>query len=164
MKRTILIIAAICALIFAGEGQSVNRKAPSFALFDMEGKLVTLSNLTREGNVILSFWASYCKPCIREMPQLIELAGKYEKSNNIKLVLVNIDKEGKDKAQPVLQQMNVQNACLLDVYQVAAKSYIPNLKVPALFLVTKTGMIVFEEVGEKPDVLQKLEKVIQKMK
>ena len=74
---------------------------------------------------------------MREMPLLIEIEKKYQKKKNVRLIFINIDKEGKEKALPILQQYNVKNDCLMDIYQLTAKKYIPNLKIPALFLIDK---------------------------
>ena len=78
MKRIIITLFISLAIIAHGNDISAKyRKAPNFALFNLKGKLVTLSNLSKKGTIILSFWASYCKPCITEIPQLVELEKKY---------------------------------------------------------------------------------------
>lgn len=165
MKRFVILILVSVLVITAGADTYANkRKAPSFALFNLKGKLVMLSKLSRQGNVILAFWASYCKPCIREMPQLVELEKQYSSKRNVKLVLVNIDKEGKEKASSVLQQLNVNNECLLDMYQVTARKFIPDLKIPALFLIDKRGHIVFKAVGDKKENLDRLENAIKQLR
>jgi len=111
---------------------------------------------------VLSFFASYCVPCKREIPQLLDLEKKLPGRFNI--MLVNIDREGKEKALEFLNGISVQRDCLLDIYQQTAKKYIPDLKVPALFLVDKRGAIVFEAVGDKNDTMAKLERAIRAQK
>jgi len=139
------------------------KKAPGLALYNLDNNLVTLTELTKKSNVIISFWASYCKPCLKEMPMLVELEKKYEGKKKVKLLLVNIDNEGKEKAKPVLEDFKISNECLLDSYQVNAKKYIPKLKIPAIFLVNQKGNIVFEAVGESRENIANLEKAIQKL-
>jgi cytochrome c biogenesis protein CcmG/thiol:disulfide interchange protein DsbE len=165
MKRLLLLSSLFLIILIQGDTVSAKqRKAPSFALFNTKGKLVTLSNLSKQGNIILSFWASYCKPCIREMPLLVELEKKYQKEKNVWLIFINIDKEGKEKALPILQQFNVENDCLMDIYQLTAKKYIPTLKIPALFLIDTRNVIVFDAIGESEKTIQELEKAIKKLK
>lgn len=165
MKRLLLLLSLILILLTQGDTVSAKRrKAPSFALFNAKGKLITLSKLSKQGNIILSFWASYCKPCMREMPLLVEIEKKYQKKKNVRLIFINIDKEGKEKALPILQQYNVKNDCLMDIYQLTAKKYIPNLKIPALFLINKRNLIVFDAIGESEETIQNLEKAIKKLK
>ncbi len=164
--RKIFTLVCLAIVIFAGSSYSKSgvKQAPKFAIFDLQDKLVTMTTLTKENNLVISFWASYCVPCKRELPQLVELEKKYAEKKKIKLVLINIDKEGKDKAKPILDSMGVTSLCLADMYQVNAKKYIPDLKIPAVFIVNKKNEIVFEAVGESEENINNLEKAIQKLK
>jgi thiol-disulfide isomerase/thioredoxin len=140
------------------------KPAPKFALFNADGKLVTSSALFGKGNTIVSFWATYCVPCKKEIPQLIEIQRKHAEDKKLALVFINIDKEGKDKALPVLKELGVANECLYDMYQLTAKKYIPDLKIPAVFLVDRRGEIVFQAVGENAETMILLEKAIERLK
>jgi cytochrome c biogenesis protein CcmG, thiol:disulfide interchange protein DsbE len=162
MKRVISIMLMSVAVLAAGSHIGA-KPAQKFALFNLDGKLVTSSSLFAKGNTLISFWASYCVPCKKEMPALADLEKKYRESKKLQFVLINIDKEGKDAAQPVLNSLGVPADCLLDMYQVAAKNFIPDLKIPALFLINTKGEIIFEAVGDKPENLQNLEKAIQRL-
>jgi thiol-disulfide isomerase/thioredoxin len=137
------------------------RNAPGFALFDTNDKLILLSALLKERPVVVSFFASYCLPCKRETPALLELEKKYP--GKFTLLLINIDREGKSKALEFLNEVGINRPCLLDMYQETAKKYIPDLKIPAVFLVDKKGNIIFEIIGEKPDSIKKLEEKVKKL-
>jgi thiol-disulfide isomerase/thioredoxin len=138
--------------------------AAKFALLNEKDNLITLSSLTQKNNLIVAFWASYCVPCRREIPQLVDLENKYGKEKNIRLVLINIDKEGKEVGLPALKEINVSKDCLFDMYQLAVKSYAPNLEIPATFLINKKGEIVFKVTGESNENIKKLEAAVLKMK
>ncbi|HQO18393.1 MAG TPA: TlpA disulfide reductase family protein, partial [Candidatus Cloacimonas sp.] len=73
MKKlvTCLILILMVSAVFA-EGM------PDFKLPDAAGKNVTLQELLGKGPVIIDFWADYCKPCKDAMPQLNNLAEKYD--------------------------------------------------------------------------------------
>jgi thiol-disulfide isomerase/thioredoxin len=163
MKKILPIIIFLILITINFDVISATKKAPGIALYNLSDKLITLSTLNKDSNVIISFWAGYCKPCKKEMPQLVELEKKYGEKKKIKLLFVNIDKEGKEKAQPVLDELKITDECLLDKYQVNAKKYIPDLRIPAVFLVNSKGNIVFEAVGESTENIANLEKAIQQL-
>jgi thiol-disulfide isomerase/thioredoxin len=89
----------------------------NFALFNEKDELVRFTELIRENNILIAFWASYCAPCKKELPQLVEIEKRYSRSHNIKLVLINVDGDGKEKGLPVLKAHNVSSLCLFDIYQ-----------------------------------------------
>lgn len=138
-------------------------KAPHFALCDLDGNYVTLSDLLKKNNIIIAFWASYCNPCKVELPQLAALEERYNQSKQIKLIIINIDTEGKEKALPVLQELSIGALCLLDPYQIVVKKYNPDLTIPATFLVTKKGIIIFKAIGESTENIRNLELEILKL-
>lgn len=59
----------------AGQNSIATMEAPSFSFQDMEGKIRTLTDFKGKA-VILNFWASWCAPCVIEMPQMFNLAEK----------------------------------------------------------------------------------------
>ncbi len=164
MKKSLTVVCSVMLLaMLAVLADAGSKKAPGIALYNMNDQLVKLSELTKSNNVIVAFWASYCVPCKKEMPQLVQLEKKYSGSKGVKLLLINIDKEGKQAAQPVLDELGVEAECLLDSYQTCAKKYISGLKIPAVFLVNTSGEIVYEAVGESSENISNLEKAIKKL-
>ena len=65
---------------------AVGQEAPDFTLQSMDGKTVKLSDY-RGKKVYLKFWASWCGPCKRSMPELVELAGKKDRDFEILSVI-----------------------------------------------------------------------------
>jgi thiol-disulfide isomerase/thioredoxin len=165
MKRAaaVFLMAAGMAL----PGLSAYRKAPGFALPDSTGATVFMSSMKH--NLIISFWASYCRPCKTEMPLLTELENKYAGRKNLKLLLVNIDindesGEAKEKARRFLRSAGVEHGFLLDFYHTAVVKYNPQKRIPATFLVNRQGFIVFEEIGYKDGTVDALDKAIAQLK
>jgi len=164
MKKIAALLAILFLVVSANSDISTApKKAPGIALYDLNDNLVTLTSITSAGNVIIAFWASYCAPCKKEIPQLVELKKKYQVSKRIGLLLINIDKEGREKALPFIESLGITDTCLIDRYQVNAKKYIPKLKIPAVFLVNTKGFIVFKASGENTQNLANLEKAIQRL-
>jgi thiol-disulfide isomerase/thioredoxin len=174
MKKLTLFVLSFL-LFVTGEISGAGKKAPGFALLNNKGKYTSKSKY--KGSLIVSFWASYCKPCRHEMPEIIKLHKKYEKSKNLHLVLINVDtnkgKPAKEKADSFLSEIDIEHEYLLDIYQVAIKQYMKattgkrgkaELNVPSTFVVDKRGYFVLKTVGYKKDTLKKLENALKKLR
>src|SRR5262245_53148066 len=71
---------------------SVQGPAPSFTLEDRDGRRVSLSHF-RGRPVLIDFWASWCGPCRKSMPEIEQLYRKY-RSNGLQVVGINIEGRG----------------------------------------------------------------------
>src|SRR5438045_9406373 len=67
----------------------LNREAPDFQLPDASGKMVSLSS-QRGHPVLLNFWATWCPPCVDEVPSLEDLARKLD-GTDLRLLAVSVD-------------------------------------------------------------------------
>ncbi|CAM5190662.1 Peroxiredoxin OS=Ureibacillus acetophenoni OX=614649 GN=SAMN05877842_101216 PE=4 SV=1 [Ureibacillus acetophenoni] len=63
--------------------------APDFTLQTLTGESLTLSDLKGK-KVLLNFWASWCPPCKKEMPDLQDYYENYAKEENVEIVAVNL--------------------------------------------------------------------------
>ncbi|TAL29597.1 MAG: TlpA family protein disulfide reductase [Spirochaetes bacterium] len=153
------MIAAIALWTGLADAQT----APGFALENDKGTMVFRSSL--KGNLIISFFASYCKPCEKDVPLLVELEKKYGKTKNLTLILITADLndgEGKarDKAAGFMKKIGVSHDFLLDVYHVAISKYNPQKSLPSTFLVDQNGNMPFQEIGFREDTMTRLEQAI----
>src|SRR5215467_1511779 len=84
-------------------GKSIGLPAPEFTLKDLNGKDVSLSDY--KGKVILvNFWATWCTPCLGEIPELIQMQEKYGPKGFVILGLA-MDEEGKSVVAPWVEKM-----------------------------------------------------------
>ncbi|MBN1760562.1 MAG: TlpA family protein disulfide reductase [Chitinispirillaceae bacterium] len=95
--------------------------------------------------VVLSFWATYCKPCKKELPELMKFAKKHT-ADSIKVFAVSIDKEGSSIVAPFVKENNITLPVLFDQYRKTAERY-GVTSLPALFVVDERGIIRFSSVG-----------------
>lgn len=73
---------------------AVGQKFTDFEMLTPEGKPVKLSDYVGKGKIVLvDFWASWCGPCRREMPNLVDAYAKY-KNKNFEIVGVSLDQNG----------------------------------------------------------------------
>ncbi|MDX1931743.1 MAG: redoxin family protein [Capsulimonadales bacterium] len=142
----------------------VPRPAPAFSLptaTAAAGEKVTLTGLAAGGKVLLvDFWATWCGPCVKAMPELQRLHQKYAAGGKFSVVGVSIDEEGAKKVGPFLakQKTKYTYPILLDAAADAPVWQQWGVKaVPSVILV-KDGQIVRHWAG-KVD-LKEVEKAV----
>jgi len=87
------------------------RPAPQVPLRDAKGRSVTLSDF--KGKVVLvNFWATWCAPCVREMPGLDALQEKFGRERFV-IVAVSLDRLGFAKIGPFLERIRVSRLTVL---------------------------------------------------
>jgi thiol-disulfide isomerase/thioredoxin len=143
----------------AATAQISGRKAPGFALLDVAGKSVDFSQY--DGKVVLvDFWATWCPPCRRSIPDLSELHGKYS-DRGFEVVGISLDRTGADKVARFAEQMKIPYTVVMGNVQVATDWNIGS-SIPIAFLVDRKGEIVDRIVGyqEKSVLEEKIQKFL----
>ncbi len=108
----------------------------------LDGKNVQTSFSAYKGRIVLlNIWATWCGPCIREMPALDRLQGKFKKSEFIVLP-VSIDKEGITVIKPYYKRLNLLHLGLYNDSEDALKAFFPVDVVPASFIIDRSGRVV----------------------
>jgi len=173
------VLVLSVAMVAAGEEQSKllqpGEVAPPFSLPLLDGKREALrvwcgdtllkpyANPVKH-TVIVNFWATYCKPCQKEIPELSAFMKKHA-SDPIKLFCISIDKEGAEKVRPFIAEKGYDVPVLLDPYARTAQRY--GVKsVPALYVVGPNGVIQYAASGfdEGVDLGAKLERIYADIK
>jgi len=147
---------AITLLTFALNANSQEIKIKKIKVTELES-LIRAS----EGPLIINFWATFCIPCIEEIPHFQKLAAKYEK-DGIKLLLVSLDMEDDfKKIGPFVKKQKIATPVVwLD--ETNADYFIPKIDdkwsgaIPAtLFINNKTGYRKFIEEQVEENELEK---------
>jgi cytochrome c biogenesis protein CcmG, thiol:disulfide interchange protein DsbE len=175
--NSIILVVSLAMFVFAQKPSESKllvpgTAAPSFSLPTLSGDRMSLSiycgetlskpfmNKVRQ-TMILSFWATYCKPCQKEMPELISFANKHT-TDNVVVLCVSIDKEGAAIVEPFVKEKNYTVQVLLDPYTKTAERYgVKSL--PALFVIDTMGIIRYSSLGydEKNPLEPKLESIVK---
>jgi thiol-disulfide isomerase/thioredoxin len=121
------------------------RGLADFAFIDGAGRRVTLKDL-RGKVVVLNFWATWCAPCIREMPSLDRLAARL-KGPGFALVALNEDREGAAKVAPFLARLGLKNLPLYVDARGAVQRALGVGSLPTTILIDGRGQEVGRLVG-----------------
>ncbi len=122
------------------------RPAPDFALNNLAEKKVSLENF-RGKVVLLDFWATWCKPCVKSMPALQKLHDQFA-SKNFTVLGISTDEDGKKKVEAFIKKHKIAYPILLDAEANPAWEAYKVKVVPMMFLVDPKGQIVRQWVGE----------------
>lgn len=142
-----LLLTMMILLLMVGNGLAAemqNQKAPDFTLENMQGKKVSLSDLKGK-IVIVNFWATWCPPCIEEMPSMEKLYQKF-KGEDFELLAVNAEDNGKELVEGFLKKNNFSFPILLD--EDAKVQQLFNIfRLPETVIINRNGEIVTKVLG-----------------
>ena len=162
MSTFLLASSAFAAL-------KLNENAPTFSLRDREGRDFYLSDVvgpkskTRAGGVVLSFFASWCVPCRKELPLINALVDEFN-SKGVKVVIVDV-KDDADAIGELLDELKVDKPIVLsDRYGKTAEKYQVRT-LPVTFFIGADGKvkhIIFGEIQDKQELKTGGEKLFKK--
>ncbi len=117
---------------------SLGQQVKPFTVKDAEGKEVTLATLLEDKKyVLIDFWASWCGPCRREIPNLKKLYAAY-KDKGFDIISISIDKNEKEWQKALkeegLEWPNFRDSQVADLYKVNA--------VPTMYLIDADSKLV----------------------
>ncbi len=138
----------------------VGRAAPEISLPDTEGNTVSLSSF-RGRFVLVDFWASWCAPCRRENPNVVEAYNRY-KDKNFTVLGVSLDRPGeKERWMQAIRDDNLTWTHISDLkyWQSAAVSIYQFQSIPFNVLVDPEGKVIAENLREAA-LEEKLEEVL----
>ena len=118
--------------------------AHSFTLQDLDGKQVSLSDFKGKV-VVLDFWATWCPPCVKEIPHFIELYEQY-KDQGFAMVGISLDHQGVSVVKSFVRKYQVNYPILMADRQVQA-SYGEIKNIPTTFVIDAEGNLKRKYIG-----------------
>ena len=168
MKKLYLTVLLLlfAIVISAQDTQSEKRrdKLPSVDIKNIDGKTFNTSDITNDGKpIIISFWATYCKPCIKELNEIADVYEEWQEETGVKLVAVSLDKA--DRLGTVKNKVNGgswEYQVLLD--QNGDFKRAMNVgNVPHTFILNGKGEIVWQHTSYSPGGEEELIEIVEKL-
>jgi len=161
----VLSLSLITILGFSQESTTAVRKIPGVSVMDVNGHKINTADISNNGKpVIISFWATWCKPCISELTAINEVYSDWQKETGVKLIAVSIDDaRSSPKVLPLVNAKAWDYEVLLDQNGDFKRALNVNA-VPHTFLINGNGEIVWQHTSfiegnelELIDLVRKLE-------
>lgn len=161
--KSYIFISLVLCLLFQGcnrnqdnqEGEYDEQSALNFTLQDLTGKEVSLKQ--HKGQiVVLDFWATWCAPCRRSIPELVDIQEKYRDQG---LVILGISTDDPRMINTLLafkEQYKI-NYSILFANRNVTRAYFPTgqMPIPTLFVIDREGKVVDSVVGYVPGAVER---------
>ena len=166
MKNILLILLFVPIFSFSQliEIEPVYKTLPEHIIKDINGKSINTTDLTHCGPIVISFWATWCSPCKKELAALDEIYEDLKKEYGIKIVTISIDDEKtKNLVKPYVNGKGWEFEFLLDPNGDFKRLMGVN-NVPHTFLIDKERNIVYSHNNYTPGDEDKLVEQIKNLK
>ena len=118
---------------------------PPVALPDLNGQPRTLAEFGGRF-VLLNFWATWCPPCVKELPSMDDLYTQF-RANGFEVVAIASDQEGESIVRPFNERLSIGFTILLDVTGKVSTSFGAR-ELPTSFLLNPQGQVIAAARGE----------------
>ncbi len=141
-------IALDSKLFFKSYSLEVGDTAPDFKLKDSSGNDYQLSDF--KGNiVVLDFWAMWCGPCKKKMPNIQELKDKYKDKNVEVLSILSMNEGAEKRAQSYFKEQGYSISLLYGNDELVANYQLQFL--PTVTVIDKEGQILYHSTKSNPN-------------
>ncbi|MCM1370222.1 MAG: TlpA family protein disulfide reductase [Candidatus Amulumruptor caecigallinarius] len=138
----------LLAMLIMGTGLAAQAQLPSVQLKDLNGKPVDSATLSNDGKpFVISFWATWCKPCIRELKAIHEVYPDWQEETGMKLYAISIDEaQNVSRVKPLADANGWEYEVLLDTNSDFSRA-MGAQNVPHVVVVDGNGKIVESHSG-----------------
>jgi thiol-disulfide isomerase/thioredoxin len=135
----------------------VGKSAPDFTLKTIDGTSDLSLKDFRGSVVVVDFWASWCAPCRRSLPELASLEAR-----GVKVLAVNIDEDRKNGVE-FLKRNNINLRALYDGKKAVASRYdVPAM--PSALIIDKQGIVRYLHIGYGAEDLKEFKQQIERLR
>lgn len=158
----VLLVVAFLAIVGIAQAQTL----PAVTLKDINGKTVQTDKLSNDGKpFIISFFATWCKPCNRELSAISEVYADWQDETGVKLIAVSIDQaQNINKVKPLVDSNGWEYDVLLDPNS-DFKRALGIQMIPYVIIVDSKGNIVYKHNGytdgAEKELIEKVRELIK---
>ncbi len=167
MKKFMLIslLALFVTAVYSQDEKKTGQKLPSVEVRNLEGTMFNTADISNDGKpVIICFWATWCKPCIKEHDAINDVYEDWVDETGVKLYSVSIDNSrSSNRVKPFVNGKGWEFDFLLDINGDFKRAMGVNVP-PHTFILNGNNEIVWQHVGyldgDEDEYIEIVEKLI----
>lgn len=137
-------------------------RVPNMQLKDLQGRTVSMQDISKDQLVVVSLWATWCVPCIKELEAIKEVYEEWQEETGVKIYAVSVDDSRTEKrVRPMVNGKAWDYDIILDPNH-DFKRAVGAAAIPMLF-VAKDNKILYRRNGYTPNAKNKLYTKLQKL-
>ncbi len=164
MKRHLFVFAA---LFFISVNSIFSQSTTSVDIKTLKGKIFNTKEIKNDGKpIIISFWATWCKPCVKELTAISEIYEDMQEDTGVKLYAISVDNaRSSSRVAPFVNSRGWDFTVLLDPNG-DFKRAMNVVNVPHTFVLDGNGKIVWQHTsyadGDEEELYEVLKKLVKK--
>jgi len=170
MKKLVCLSLLLCSMSLliaqetGNESTKKMQKIPSVDIKTLDGKIFNTANITNDGKpVIISLWATWCKPCIAELMAIADVYEDWVEETGVKLFAISVDDaKTVSRVAPFVNGKSWDYEVLLDQnWDFKRAMSVPD--VPFLCILNGNGEIVWQHTSYAPGSEEEVYEIIKKI-
>ena len=163
MKNTLIALAVLASSLSA-LAQEKSSIFPSVNVKSIEGKMVNTDTFENDGNpIVVSFWATWCKPCAKELDAITEVYDDWQDETGVKVIAISIDDaRNANKVAPYANGKDWPFEIYIDANSDLKRALNVNA-IPHTFLLNSKNEIVWQHTsyfdGDEEELFEEIQKL-----
>lgn len=142
------VIITLFLMNIISSAQDTQNKLPAVTIRSLDGKQVNTKDLGNDGKpFVISFWATWCKPCVREFTSLAEVYDEWQEETGVKIIAVSVDdSRTSNNVLPFISGKGWEFDFYLDTNGDFKRAMNVNL-IPHTFIINGKGEVVWQHTS-----------------